>query len=80
MARRVVGQGLTQALTGLAPGLPIAFALARPMSSVMFGVTSHDPLTFMALPVLIVMVSMAASSFPARWAARVDPVLAMRDE
>jgi ABC-type lipoprotein release transport system permease subunit len=49
------------------------------MSSTVFGVTPRDPLTFTALPILIVAVTALACYLPARRAARVDPLLAIRD-
>jgi putative ABC transport system permease protein len=78
MARSVVGQGFLHALAGIAIGVPAAFLLSRVMASMLFGVTAHDPLTFTALPVLIVAVTTLACYFPARRAARVDPVLAIK--
>src|SRR6185369_8017519 len=54
MATTVVTQGVWYAITGVAIGVPVAFALSRLMSSLLFGVTTHDPLTFVALPLSIV--------------------------
>ena len=65
---------------GIALGVPAAFLLSRVMSSMLFGVTTHDPLTFTALPVLIVAVTTIACYLPARRAARVDPVTAIRQD
>jgi putative ABC transport system permease protein len=78
MALGVVRQGLGYAAGGLLAGLPAAVALARLMESVVYGVTTHDPITFGVLPVVLVAVAAAASYLPARRAARVDPVRAMR--
>ena len=80
MARNVVGQGFLHALTGIAIGVPAAFFLSRVMASMLFGVTTRDPLTFTALPILIVAVTTIACYFPARRAARVDPVLAIKQD
>jgi putative ABC transport system permease protein len=80
LARSVLQQGLRHAVTGLCIGLPTAFALARLMDSVIFGITSHDPITFVALPCAVVIATLAATVLPARRAARVDPVMAMRAE
>jgi putative ABC transport system permease protein len=80
MARNVVGQGFLHALAGIAIGVPAAFLLSRVMASMLFGVTARDPLTFTALPVLIVAVTTLACYFPARRAARVDPVLAIKQD
>ena len=73
MAADVVTQGLRHAIAGIAIGLPAAFLLSRVMNSMVFGVTTHDPLTFTALPILIVAVTSLACYLPARRAARVDP-------
>jgi predicted permease len=80
MARKVVGQGFLHALTGIAIGVPAAFFLSRVMASMLFGVTTRDPLTFTALPVLIVAVTTLACYLPARRAARVDPATAIRQD
>jgi predicted permease len=79
MATTVVTQGVQHAITGIAIGLPAAFLLSRVMSSMVFGVTTHDPLTFTALPILIVAVTSLACYLPARRAARVDPVVAIKN-
>ncbi|MGE0362753.1 MAG: ABC transporter permease [Vicinamibacterales bacterium] len=77
MAGAVVRHGLGQAAAGLALGLPAAFGLARFMESVVYGVTTRDPLTFATLPLLLAAVAAAACWLPARRAARVDPVVAI---
>jgi putative ABC transport system permease protein len=77
MARRVLAQGLVYAAIGLAVGLPVALALARVMASVVFGISPRDPLTFATLPIAIVLVTLAACYFPARRAARIDPIKAL---
>jgi ABC-type antimicrobial peptide transport system permease subunit len=78
MAREVVLQGARHALAGIAIGVPAAFVLSRVMASLLFGVTTRDPLTFTALPVLIVAVTSLACYLPARRAAKIDPVTAIR--
>jgi ABC-type lipoprotein release transport system permease subunit len=50
------------------------------MRSVVFGVTTHDPVTFVVLPIAVMTIALAAAYFPARRAARVDPVTTMRAE
>ena len=57
-----------------------AFALARGLEGMLFGVTSSDPLTFIAAAVLLGTVAIAASLFPALVAARTDPIRALRTE
>ena len=68
------------ALAGIALGLPAAFLLSRVMSSMVFGITMRDPLTLAALPTLIVAVTSLACDLPARRAARVDPVVASKQD
>ena len=80
MARAVIAQAAAYAAAGVALGMPAAFLLSRLMSSLLFGVTTHDPLTFAALPVSIIGVTTLASYLPARRASRVDPVLAIRQD
>jgi putative ABC transport system permease protein len=80
VARRVIAQGASHAIIGVAIGLPAAFFLSRVMASLLFGVTARDPLTFTALPILIVAVTTLACYLPARRAARVDPVTAIRQD
>ena len=76
--RLVLGEGLTLCVTGLALGLVGAWWLARAASSLLFGVTAGDPLTFAAVSLLLTAVALAACYFPARRAATLDPVIALR--
>jgi putative ABC transport system permease protein len=76
----VIRQGLGYAALGMIVGIPAALALTRLMTSMVFGVTTRDPLTFSVLPVLLAMVTIAACYLPARRAAHVDPVRAMKSE
>ena len=80
MARTVVSQGLGHAIAGIVIGLPAAWLLSRVMSSVVFGITTRDPLTFTALPILIVAVTTLACYLPARRASRIDPVVAIKQD
>jgi predicted permease len=80
MAQSVIAQGVQYAAAGIALGVPAAFLLSRLMASLLFGVTARDPLTFVALPVLIVAVTTLACYLPARRASRIDPVAAIRAE
>src|SRR6266508_1596421 len=76
--RMVIGEGLTLSLTGLALGLVAAWWLERAASSLLFGVTATDPLTFTTVSLLLTAVAIAACYFPARRAMTVDPILALR--
>jgi putative ABC transport system permease protein len=80
VVRLVLGQGLWLTVAGVAVGLGAAFWLTRALSSLLFGVGAMDPLTFLVVPVPLVGVALLASYLPARRAARVDPVIAMRAE
>jgi hypothetical protein len=76
----VIRQGMGVALVGVAVGLASALALTRLLASFLFGVTTHDPLVFVVVPVLLTVVAFAGVWFPARRAARVDPLTALRVE
>ena len=76
--RMVIGEGLTLSLMGLALGLVGALWLGRAGSSLLFGVTASDPLTFTAVSLLLTAVAIAACYFPARRAMRIDPLVALR--
>jgi putative ABC transport system permease protein len=66
--------------TGVAAGLLAAALLMRLMRGLVYGVSTYDPLTFVAVPLLIALVALAAGVVPAARAARVDPLRAMRVE
>jgi predicted permease len=76
--RMIIGEGLTLSLTGVALGLVGAWWLGRAGSSLLFGVTASDPLTFTTVSVLLTVVATAACYFPARRAMMVDPLVALR--
>jgi predicted permease len=76
--RMIIREGLTLSLTGLALGLVGALWLGRAGSSLLFGVTATDPLTFMTVSLLLTAVATAACYFPARRAMKVDPIVALR--
>ena len=78
--RQVLGQGLKLAITGAGIGLLAALALTRLMTSLLYGVSPTDPLTFAAVAALLVAVAIAACYVPARRAAAVDPLVALRHE
>jgi ABC-type antimicrobial peptide transport system permease subunit len=78
--RMVIIEGLKLTVVGLGLGLGAAFALNRLIASQLFGVTATDPLTYGGVAMLLAMVAMAACYIPARRAARVDPMVALRRE
>ena len=78
--RLVLGQGARMALIGVAIGIAAALGLTRLMANELFGVSAHDPLTFVTVAILLTLVALLACYLPARRAVRVDPTVALRYE
>jgi len=78
--RLVVGQGMKLALFGVGLGLIATFVLTRLMATLLFGVSATDPLTFVAIFLLLLLVAFLACWIPARRATRVGPIAALRCE
>jgi putative ABC transport system permease protein len=76
----VVGEGLRLALAGVGVGIVAALAMTRVLQSFLFGISAYDPITFFAVALLLTIVAVAASFFPARRATLVDPMVALRYE
>ncbi len=78
--RMVLKKGALLTLIGMGIGLPVAFALASALSSLLFGVKVADPVAFIVLPLVLAGVATLASYLPSRRAVRVDPLVALRYE
>ena len=80
MLGEVIWQGVALSVAGIVVGVAAAVALARTVASLLFGIGAADPATYVAVSVLLARVAAAASLAPARRAARVDPLTALRAE
>jgi len=78
--QRVVGEALALTGAGVVVGTVGGFAISRTMSSVLYGVPSNDPVTFASVSALVAVVALLASYIPARRAAKIDPMVALRYE
>jgi predicted permease len=78
--RLILGQGVKMAFTGVALGIFLALGLTHLMSSQLFGISPHDPLTFAGVALVLLLVALGACYLPARRAMGVDPMVALRHE
>ncbi|MEP7339242.1 MAG: ABC transporter permease [Acidobacteriota bacterium] len=78
--RLVVRKGMALAFIGVALGIAASLALTRLMKTLLFEVSTNDPLTFAGVPVLLALIALLACYLPARRAAKVDPMVALRYE
>ena len=76
----VVGQGLRLAVVGVAIGLVLSFGVTRALAAALFGISTSDPLTYVATAVILAVTAIAASYVPARNATRTDPLVALRQD
>jgi ABC-type antimicrobial peptide transport system permease subunit len=76
----VLRQGMRTVSAALVIGLGAAFAATRLLETQLFGVTPTDPLTFVAVPLALMIIALVACYLPARRASRVDPLIALRSD
>jgi putative ABC transport system permease protein len=77
--RLILGKGFALAVVGILAGVVFAAAVASAMASLLYGVRPHDPAVFLAVVLLLLAVAVLASYIPARRAAKVDPMTALRE-
>ncbi len=78
--RLVIGQGMRPVALGVVAGLAGALVTGRLLDTLLYGVSSHDPLTLSIVPVLLAAIGLLATYLPGRRATRVDPIVALRHE
>jgi predicted permease len=80
MSRQVLRETGRLIAAGVVIGLVSAWALAKILAGVLYGVSAHDPVTFIAVPMVLAIIGLTAAWLPARRAAQVEPITALRDE
>jgi putative ABC transport system permease protein len=78
--RMVIRETLALALIGVAVGVPCGIVSSRLIAGVLYGVSSHDPLTFLTVSLVLMAIAAIAGLVPARRAMRLDPIVALRCE
>ena len=78
--RLVIRQGMGLTIVGLIVGVAAGSVVTRVLSDMLYGVSARDPLTFVGVPVLLLVVAFLACYIPARRATRIDPLTALRNE
>ena len=73
-------RGMVLAGSGLLLGIVVSLATARVVSGLLFGIGAADPVTYLAVSVILLLVALCASSIPAYRAARLDPMTTLRDQ
>jgi len=80
LLRLVLGEGARMAGAGIAVGVCLALGLARAIAKLLYGIDAADPVTFIAIPILLLTVALLAAFVPAMRAARTDPAIVLRQE
>jgi ABC-type antimicrobial peptide transport system permease subunit len=76
----ILGEGGRLAVTGVVIGMGASFLLTQWLRTLLYGVSATDPITFLAVALLLFLTAMFACWIPARRASRVDPMIALRSE
>jgi putative ABC transport system permease protein len=77
--RLILKQGMSMVLTGVAVGFAASLAVGRILSRMLYGVSATDPISVLAAALVLLSVALLACYLPARWASRVDPLVALRE-
>ena len=80
IVKLIVGKTLKLSVLGIGAGLVAAFFLTRFLATILFGVTEHDPISFLVVPICLLFMALLAGYVPARRATRIDPAASLRCE